>query len=116
MLEIWQFHRQYRKGRLAAKQAYLAGAQLNPNRWVGKTVCFRDGFESTWANMEFVDRYERGETEYLAPMYGLCDTCAWPLEDRKSAVCRKCAAAVAARRGLVGRLRRITDLAQRFWG
>lgn len=115
MLEIWRYRRQYWKGHLAAEQAYLAGAQLSPNRWVGKSFSFRDGFESTWSKMEFVDRYDRGVTEYLAPMYGLCGTCAWPLEDRQSAVCRKCTA-LAARHGLVGRLRRITDLAQRLWG
>lgn len=65
---------------------------------------FRDGFESSWANLEFLADYERGETEYLAPMYGLCRECAWPLEGDRSQCCRKCtavAAKKAARWGFV---------------
>ena len=89
---------QGRRGQLAAEQAFKSGERLNPNRWIGKSWEFRDGFETTWAILEFMDRYDRGETEYLQPMYGLCQDCEWPLEDDEHEICRKCFAASAAKR------------------
>lgn len=56
--------------------------------------------------MELLAEYERGETEYLAPMCGLCRECSWPLEDDQSQPCRKCAAAGAKKAAGWGFLRR----------
>ena len=101
-----QYDQHYR-GHLAAERAYAAGAVLEPNRWVGKSLAFRDGFESSWANLEFVTAYDRGETEFMPPIYGLCRTCDWPLEDDQPEFCRKCArqaAKTAARRGMLLRM------------
>lgn len=100
----------YRWGHLAAERAHRAGEDLNPNRWIGKGWEFRQGFEGTWANLEFVDQYDRGETEYLPPIYGLCRECDWPLEDDQSEYCRKCAEAITVkrnRRRAFGRIMRV---------
>lgn len=83
---------QFWRGHLAAERAHGAGERLNPNRWVGKSPEFRDGFESAWAEMEFMAEYESGATEFLPPIYGLCRGCGWPLEDDQPEYCRKCAA------------------------
>lgn len=88
-------HDEHYRGVLAAQRAHAAGAVLNPNRWVGKSYAFRDGFESSWRTLEFVAAYDRGETEFLPPIYGLCRDCGWPLEDDQPQRCRKCASAVA---------------------
>ena len=99
---------QFQRGYLAAERAHRAGEQLNPNRWIGKGWEFRDGFESKWADMEFRASYERGETEFLPPMYGLCRECDWPLEDDQSQYCRKCVpAGTPVRRAYMG-FRRFT--------
>jgi len=91
-----------RRGHLAAERAHRAGERLNPNRWIGKSWDFRQGFESTWEIMEFVAQYDRGETDYVPPIYGLCRVCDWPLEDDQPEHCRKCDPGIAGR-NLAGR-------------
>ena len=94
MLRSLRGRDQFCRGYRAAERAFAAGAVLNPNRWVGRSSSFREGFESSWANLEFLAEYESGETEFLPPMYGLCPDCGWPLEDDASRRCRKCAGSV----------------------
>ena len=94
MLRSLRGRDQFCRGYRAAERAFAAGAVLNPNRWVGRSSSFREGFESSWANLEFLAEYESGETEFLPPMYGLCPDCGWPLEADASRRCRKCAGSV----------------------